>query len=147
MKAMVAGFLFDNTLRYVALILKEKPPWQAGRMNGIGGKVEPGETPSAAMSREFLEETRMIIRDWTLFAKLSREFDWSVDFFYARATYQDMKAQISKVEIEAPVIVEVAYIQHYHEAIMIPNLKWLIPMAINHMQGKEVHHLQEYPRE
>lgn len=41
---------------WVALIRKAKPAWQAGRLNGIGGKVEPGEDPQLAMAREFEEE-------------------------------------------------------------------------------------------
>lgn len=30
--------------------------FQAGRLNGIGGAVEPGETPLRAMVREFYEK-------------------------------------------------------------------------------------------
>lgn len=42
---------------HVALIKKNRPEWQAGLRNGIGGKIEPGEEPENAMEREFFEET------------------------------------------------------------------------------------------
>ena len=39
------------------VIKKERPVWQAGLLNAIGGHVEKGEYPVEAMQREFLEET------------------------------------------------------------------------------------------
>jgi 8-oxo-dGTP pyrophosphatase MutT (NUDIX family) len=30
----------------VLLIEKQKPAWQRGKLNGVGGKIEPGENPS-----------------------------------------------------------------------------------------------------
>ena len=51
MKEYVVGFMFSEE------ILKNKPDWQAGRLNGVGGKVEPNEYPDQAMVREFEEET------------------------------------------------------------------------------------------
>lgn len=41
----------------VLLIRKAKPDWQAGLLNGIGGKVEDGESIFQATVREFKEET------------------------------------------------------------------------------------------
>lgn len=52
---MVVGFMFCGV--HVLLVNKQKPKWQKGLWNGVGGKVEDGETPVFAMPREFLEET------------------------------------------------------------------------------------------
>ncbi len=52
----VLGFRFDN-IGNVLLIQKNRPNWQKGRVNGVGGKIEPGENPDDAMCREFIEET------------------------------------------------------------------------------------------
>ena len=41
----------------MALIQKKRPAWQAGKLNGIGGKVETTEDSTSAMVREFREET------------------------------------------------------------------------------------------
>lgn len=75
----VLGFAFTTDGR-VALIQKKRPAWQAGRLNGIGGKVEGTEHSAAAMVRECREETgvdtpekawqfrgRMYGQNWSVF--------------------------------------------------------------------------------
>jgi len=57
MKRYVIGFMFDQQMDKVVLIIKNRPAWQAGLLNGVGGHIEVGETPSVAMVREFEEET------------------------------------------------------------------------------------------
>lgn len=57
------GFLFSPDKSEVILIRKAKPSWMAGKLNGVGGKIEPGETPLCACVREFEEETGMYIPD------------------------------------------------------------------------------------
>jgi 8-oxo-dGTP diphosphatase len=52
----VLGFAFDKSDN-VILVRKQKPKWQKGLLNGVGGKIEIGETSSDAMFREFREET------------------------------------------------------------------------------------------
>lgn len=52
----VLGFAFYQD--QVLLIRKTRPKWQAGLLNGIGGKVESfDENNQVAMRREFVEET------------------------------------------------------------------------------------------
>jgi 8-oxo-dGTP diphosphatase len=64
MTDFVVGFAFDDLGR-VALVRKARPAWQAGKLNGIGGHIEPGESPVDAMDREFMEETGVLLfRDW-----------------------------------------------------------------------------------
>jgi len=41
----------------VLLVLKNKPSWQCGKLNLVGGKIEPGETPDNAARRELEEES------------------------------------------------------------------------------------------
>jgi 8-oxo-dGTP diphosphatase len=50
------GFALSPDRRSVLLLRKDRPAWQAGRWNGIGGKLEPGEDALAAMVREGVEE-------------------------------------------------------------------------------------------
>ena len=52
----VLGLLFRGCYSGVVLIEKTKPQWQAGLLNGIGGKVEPGESAFDAATRELREE-------------------------------------------------------------------------------------------
>ena len=49
------GFGYYNDC--VVLIKKERPKWQKGFLNGVGGKLEKNETALEAMIREFFEET------------------------------------------------------------------------------------------
>src|SRR5437764_210410 len=59
MRSYVCGFLFSPDRSQVLLIRKNRPAWQAGKLNGVGGKVEPGESLHAAMRREFREEAAL----------------------------------------------------------------------------------------
>jgi 8-oxo-dGTP diphosphatase len=52
----VLGFTFDAAAERVLLVHKLRPDWQAGKLNGIGGKIEPGEAPIEALVREVSEE-------------------------------------------------------------------------------------------
>lgn len=49
-------FLLDKTVEYVLLQKKNKTIFE-GMYNGVGGKIEPGEIPSAGALREIKEET------------------------------------------------------------------------------------------
>lgn len=55
----VLGFMFDTTTQRVLLIRKCRPAWQAGKLNGVGGKLEAGETPLEALVREVSEEAAL----------------------------------------------------------------------------------------
>lgn len=52
----VLGFMFDDSAQKVLLIRKRRPAWQAGKLNGVGGKIEAGESPIEALVREVREE-------------------------------------------------------------------------------------------
>jgi len=64
------GFAFSYDLGNVLLIVKNRPIWQAGLLNGIGGKAEDGETTHDAMVRECEEETGLTIDTWNPFAQI-----------------------------------------------------------------------------
>lgn len=68
----VLGFMFDRKLKRVALINKTKPSFQVGKLNGVGGKVNEGESCIDAMVREFEEETGTITdtNNWKEFAEI-----------------------------------------------------------------------------
>lgn len=47
----VVGLLFDPHRKYICLIQKNRPDFQRGFLNGVGGKIENGEWPLQAMIR------------------------------------------------------------------------------------------------
>ena len=53
----VVGFMIRPETEQVLFIQKNRPEFQKGKWNGIGGKIEAGERPIQAMVREFQEET------------------------------------------------------------------------------------------
>lgn len=129
MKHYVAGFLFSSDFERVVLIEKQKPDWQKGLLNGVGGKIEPGETPEEAMRREFMEETGMDVEDWTEYTTLGGE-GWRVHFFYG----------IGNVEAAVTLTDELVLVRRVDDLWALPviqNLQWLIPMAITFGNGTE----------
>lgn len=56
----VLGLAFNEDKTKIVLMKKARPSWQAGKLNGVGGKIEVGEIPLAAMVREFQEETGVV---------------------------------------------------------------------------------------
>lgn len=121
----VCGFLFRNRKSQVALIRKVKPAWQQGKLNGIGGKIEDGETPQQAMFREFKEETGVEFEDWRHYATLV--FREARIHFFVGFCSADVEL---KTTTEEPVAwYGTAQQQVYDECI--PNLRFLIPMALD----------------
>ena len=64
---------------HVVLIRKERPQWQAGRLNFPGGELKPGEIAQGAAAREYYEETGVETNpeDWKQFGFLFGR-DWGV---------------------------------------------------------------------
>jgi 8-oxo-dGTP diphosphatase len=129
-KEYVVGFMFDNEGERVVLIRKNRPEWQAGKANGVGGKVEPGEMPMAAMIREFYEETgvQTTSSDWENFAIM-----WGTDFhdfeiaFYRgfNTTFLENAHTTTDEPIGRWYVDEGVSLPEH-----VPNLRWLIPMAL-----------------
>ena len=116
----VAGLLYNDDGSTVTLILKDRPLWQAGHYNAVGGKIEFGETPAAAMNREFIEEAGVDIT-WD-FRFVLTGVDYKVHFFSCHST----EAQRSLRTMTSEVI-EVVNSYDLPENT-IPNLWWIIPM-------------------
>lgn len=139
MTKYVCGFFFDRQLNNVVLIWKNKPKWQEGKLNGVGGKIEEGETPKSAMMREFQEETGLAIAGWLYLITISGE-DWSVDFLCSRDVddvfeYAETKESEEVAKIPVDSLGDFDY---------IPNLQWLIPMAINKIEQPGEHFAINY---
>ena len=120
----VAGFMFSGDGTDVALVRKNRPAWQAGKYNGIGGHIEAGETPIEAMVREFEEETGVKTEQlhWKPFVSLGGD-SYKVHFFY---TGHDLLDQVRSTTDEPIMIVDHRTITVHNS---IPNLTWLIPMV------------------
>lgn len=131
MNEYVLGFLFGPG-GYVALVRKAKPNWQVGRLNGLGGKVEKGETPVQAMVRECREETGTIetgTYHWRCFAHMINSHSEPIHCFVCH--YQGLPPALKPCE-EEPVN---WYSPKDLPANVIHNLRWLIPLAQDYTAG------------
>jgi 8-oxo-dGTP diphosphatase len=126
MISYVNGFMFDKTRRHVVLIEKQRPAWQKGRLNGVGGKREEGETYRQAMQREFREETGVDHEDWNLFGFLRGE-GFEIAFF--RAFSNNAVDAVETLTDERVLVLPTLYVTRQEN--IIPNLYWLIPMALS----------------
>lgn len=129
----VSGFMFNDELTRVALIRKNKPEWQNGKLNGIGGKIEQGELTVGAMFREFFEETgvKTKVMKWIRYLVMrdAGNKDFSVDFFCCSGNLDTLHTTTD----EEITIVDVALI-HALRTDMIENLPWLIALAVDVLQ-------------
>jgi 8-oxo-dGTP diphosphatase len=119
----VIGFLCHNY--NVALITKNRPDYQKGKLNGIGGHIEKGETPAQAMEREFNEEAGIRVLNWQLLCEAS--------VIEPRAKLYIYHAHIGEhVHIQQLTDEYVAwYFAHNLPDNVMPILRWLIPMAMS----------------
>lgn len=131
----VVGFLFDDRRQQVALLIKDKPDWQKGKMNGIGGKIEAGEKPIDAMVREFREEAGVDTDEnrWQHFASLQisptsggRYDGGEITCFKCFNT--EYLQQVHSTTSEQVVVLALDNVGNFD---LVPGAKWLIPLALH----------------
>lgn len=123
----VVCILFDAPMQCVALITKNRPEWQRGLLNGPGGHMKDGETPAQAASREFEEETGVQIKveAWRPFATLQTKQHDTVHFLTCTRN-----ANLKTTTDEQVRWYNLEGIWQ-RDLPVIPNLRWLIPMAMD----------------
>ena len=127
------GFVFDPLFQQVVLIQKNRPEWQKGDINGLGGKCEGTETFTHCIAREVKEEAGIWIpsQNWRKHAQLKWE-NWNVTVF-AAVFVGDLK-QVQSVTDEVVA---------WYSVLALPssvkkNLPWLIPMGIDALKNNEL---------
>ena len=123
----VLGFLFNIDCTKVILIRKEKPYWQKGFYNGVGGKVQEGELPIEAMRREFREETELDIFYWKYFGYINDSGNKISLFTSLCSTESFVPIFVNDKTVE--IVTEIS-LDNIKNIPIIYNLHWLIPMAI-----------------
>lgn len=126
MALLVCGFMFSPGQTQVVLIRKNRPAWQAGRLNGVGGKVEPGETPLAAMVREFWEETGIRFEAWNSVLTMDDCHGDTIVFF--RATSGHYASAYSKTDER----IEIHNVDDLiRRSDVIRSIRWMVPMLLD----------------
>lgn len=125
MQQYVLGFAF--TAAGVLLIQKQRPEWQAGRYNGIGGKVEEGEAIAQAMVREFKEEAGVSTApgQWECLGHLYRPGQWFVYVYMTQLT-AEQAAQVCSMTGET---VRVFALEDIGDPSVIENVPVMVSLA------------------
>ncbi len=121
------AFIFSPNLAQVLLLKVTKPTWQQGKYNGIGGKVQLGETTIVACLRELVEEASVTISPENLinYGELIGD-NWHVHLFTARA------ADLISTHRTNEGVTEWVSTNSLPKSC-IENLAWLIPCAKLHL--------------
>lgn len=129
----VLGFAFSDNLVGSVLIRKARPVWQAGKYNGVGGKIENAESPRAAMAREFEEETsvKTDASVWKDFAQMigspnsahPDKDQWIVYCFTTKLSFSELSAV--KTNTDEQILVT----SHFNQLDLVPCVNYLVPLA------------------
>jgi 8-oxo-dGTP diphosphatase len=121
----VVGFAFDEQGKHLLLIRKNRPAWQRGLLNGVGGHIE-NESEHAAQTREFKEETGIETYEsnWKKFAILSGK-DYELHCFSLFSN------EITYAKDMTDEKLNVYSVKDLPKLSTIPNLQWLIPAALH----------------
>ena len=112
---------------------KNRPDWQKGKLNGIGGHIDEGESNIECIVREAEEETGLTTSpsDWKHAATLGGP-DWNMDVFslVCRGNEADVKTctdeKVSWYDIECL------------PSNVITNVRWLVPLALDKLQDNQL---------
>ena len=124
--AMVAGCLFSHDGAQVLMVRKTHPAWMAGKLNGIGGQIEAGESPVEAMRREFAEEAGLLVPAWEhfLFLDFAAGAVWFFRAFADRSVLAAARTETDE-SIEAWDVADLTA----GATATIANLAWILPLA------------------
>jgi 8-oxo-dGTP diphosphatase len=133
-KRYVVGLMFDELARKVVLIRKNRPNWQVGRLNGVGGHIDfiPGEvweSPIEAMVREFAEETGVETSEWQWGMPTVNLMGATFEIFVF-AAFSD--TAVASVRTNTDETVETHWVTDVlNDPTLLPNLRWIIPFSID----------------
>lgn len=130
MNRQVVGFLFSPNREQVVLILKNRPSWQKGLLNGVGGHCIENEIARDAMIREFKEETGVLIGNWTCFAVGINTED-TVEVLFYKAFNKEYENVKSVTDEELYIIDVNDFIRNAENFPSIFNIRWLIQLALD----------------
>ena len=123
---MVTGLTLD--VDFGVFIQKNRPAFQAGLWNGVGGKIERFEPPLAAMVREFTEETgcKTNASDWQHTISL-RGSNFVVHYY--RNLQPDGFPDITSITDEPVAVWQLR--QLLNEAPILDNMRWILPLTLS----------------
>lgn len=133
MKEYTVGFIFNKDLGKVLLVHKTHPPFLANKHNGIGGKIEEGESVIEGFLREVKEEA-----DLSLDVGCIRH----IGFFVASlGKIHIVAAQYNGIEADAKTMTDEQIIWHSLDGLptsLMDNVSWFIPLCKEELQYNRI---------
>lgn len=123
----------ENSARQVLFVEKNKPEWQKGRFNLVGGKIEDGEGKWEAADRELLEETGLVSHHTQLCGSIVGKFG-VVYVFRAYTRTTELFPQDGEVEI----FFWDDWESLRHSPLLLPNLRVIIPLMKCGLRGWKI---------
>jgi 8-oxo-dGTP diphosphatase len=126
-QAYVNGFCINLTTQQVLCIEKQRPLFQKGKWNGIGGKIEPGENPKHAMAREFHEECGVLTdpTDWQHTLSLEGS-DFVVHFYRRFVTDFPLVTQTTDERLGFMYLKDI--MDSVNQPVpVLANMRWILP--------------------
>lgn len=130
------AFIFNTDLTKVLLIKKQKPLEHKGLLNGLGGKLEVGESHIECLIREIEEEAviKTTKSDWTFVGKMSWT-TWNVTVW--TMICEDEKPHFPDPNVDWYPVSAVP-------TNIISNLDWLIPLSLD-INNKKLNNEETLP--
>lgn len=119
------GLIYNPKNTQILLQLKDKPDWQHGRYNGIGGKVEQNETPDHAMLRKGIEEIG-VEAAWTHKGQIKVN-EHLIDLYKTNLSGTSIRYAIKHAQRNTNETLDLSWIDQMPENIL-SNLTYLVPM-------------------
>lgn len=130
----VVGFAMNPEKTHVLLVEKTHPDWQRGKLNGLGGKVEDGESSWDAMVREFREETRGALagsvlyrrEGWKHVLQLTGD-DWQCAVFMGTPLSIEDMAKLDGAMTDEKERLQSVSLKFLGNFRTLPNVRWMLP--------------------
>ena len=132
----VLGFFFGSYYGgddEVLLIRKRRPRWMRGKLNGVGGLVQPGETPLEAMTRALKKETGLVLADCPHGAFATLRFaatNTVVVCFTSSKKYIGSATTMTDEKVD-----RYGYPKCLQSKDLAPHVRWLLPLAVEYNRG------------
>ena len=117
----------------ILVVLKNRPAWQVGKVNLIGGKVETGETPEEAAIRELKEETGLdpIIKSSRIIGQIQGSWGKIYCVKIPVSFHDDLKP----ADGESELVCWTHWDELKNHELLIPNLRVAIPLMRDGIVG------------